>query len=243
MALLGACYSCTRQSQEEESLILLQSGENEGEMLTTETGTDVPGQAANKQNPDENSTAKMDTKVPDEQKLLEERQSSKEGNGLQAGGELPTCFVHICGAVKRPGVYEIPENSRVYQAIEAAGGFLEEADEGYLNLAALIVDGMKITVYTKEESETASVQAAVFEGANNQPDGQGGKAKVNINTADSKELTTLRGIGESRANDIIAYREKHGFFSDIEEIKQVPGIKDGAFQKIKDDITVQENGQ
>ncbi len=146
-----------------------------------------------------------------------------------AGEALPVCFVHICGAVERPGVYELLEGSRVFQAVELAGGFLPEADESGLNLAALISDGMKILVLTREEAETASAQEG---------EGAGKQGKVNINTASEKELMTLKGIGESRAKDIIAYREKHGRFSKIEDIMQVPGIKDGAFQKIKDDITV-----
>jgi competence protein ComEA len=243
MALLGACYSCTRQGWNGDSLLLSQSSGDGDEALPNEAETSRPDLSESNHQTDEGGSGDTDTKSSDEQNLSEERNGGKAETRLQAGEELLACFVHICGAVKQPGVYEIPENSRVYQAIEAAGGFLPEADEGYLNLAALIADGMKITVYTKEESETAPAWESVFEGLSKQPDSQAGKAKVNINTADTKELTTLRGIGESRANDIIAYREKHGLFSDIEEIMQVPGIKDGAFQKIKDDITVQESGR
>lgn len=154
--------------------------------------------------------------------------------GQAAGEDLPVCFVHICGAVEKPGVYELSDGSRIYQAVELAGGFLPEADESGLNLAALVSDGMKIQILTREEAETASGQDgyALADGG-----------KININTAGAEELMTLKGIGESRAREIIAYREKHGRFSKIEDIMQVPGIKDGAFQKIKDDITVQENGQ
>lgn len=164
-----------------------------------------------------------------EEGQTKERDAEEEAAaGEIAGEDLPACFVHICGAVKEPGVYALSQGSRIYQAVELAGGFLPEAEESSLNLAAPISDGMKITVLTKEEAKALSGEEP--------SDGAGGK--VNINTAGKEELMTLKGIGESRAGDIIAYREKHGRFSAIEEIMQVPGIKDGAFQKIKDDITV-----
>lgn len=146
------------------------------------------------------------------------------------------CFVHINGAVWHPGVYELEEGSRIYQAVEAAGGFLPEADEGYLNLAALIADGMKITVLTKEEAQSAGAWEADEGGSGQQKETV--SEKVNINTATKDQLMTLTGIGEVRAEDIIAYRQEHGPFRQIEDIMQVSGIKEAAFAKIKDDITV-----
>ena len=146
------------------------------------------------------------------------------------------CFVHISGAVWHPGVYELEEGSRIYQAVEAAGGFLPEADEGYLNLAALIADGMKITVLTKEEAQSAGAWEADEGGSGQQKETV--SEKVNINTATKDQLMTLTGIGEVRAEDIIAYRQEHGPFRQIEDIMQVSGIKEAAFAKIKDDITV-----
>ncbi len=142
------------------------------------------------------------------------------------------CVVHVSGAVLHPGVYTLEEGSRVYQAVEAAGGFLPEADEGYLNLAAPVTDGMKITVLTREEAQSAPAWEAA-----ESADGQQ-TAKVNINTAQKDELMTLKGIGEARAEDIIAYRQEHGPFQTIEDIMQVSGIKEAAFARIKDDITV-----
>ena len=160
--------------------------------------------------------------------------------------EEPSCFVHICGAVKAPGVYELSQGSRIYQAVEMAGGFLPEADQSFLNLAQPVADGMKITVWTRQEAETAAQgQGIAFPGTENGYPKEANaaeesetKTKVNINTAGKEELMTLRGIGASRAEDIIAYREKHGSFQKIEDIMKVSGIKDAAFEKIKDDITV-----
>lgn len=137
------------------------------------------------------------------------------------------CYVHVCGEVESPGVYGLPEDSRIYEAIEAAGGFTDEAAEETLNLAAKISDGMQILVYSRSEAETLP-----------EVSGAGEAGLVNLNTASKEELMTLKGIGESRAEDIIRYREEAGGFSAIEDIMKVPGIKEAGFQKIKDRITV-----
>ena len=131
------------------------------------------------------------------------------------------------------GVYELPEKSRVFEAIEAAGGLTADAEERFINQAALVSDGEQITVLTVEEAEAAGgVTASV-------PGGAGAASgKVNINTASKEELMTLSGIGEARASAIIAYRETGGPFMAIEDIMAVDGIKEKAFEKIKEDIEV-----
>lgn len=141
--------------------------------------------------------------------------------------DMTKCLVHICGEVEKPGVYELEEGSRVFQAVEAAGGFTEEASQSSMNLAETIADGMQIVILSKEEAE--AVQAAAEESA---------AGLVNINQASKEQLMALPGIGESRAEDIIRYREESGGFQRIEDIMKVSGIKDAAFQKIKDSIAV-----
>ncbi|MGI6019801.1 MAG: ComEA family DNA-binding protein [Marvinbryantia sp.] len=140
--------------------------------------------------------------------------------------------VDISGAVVQPGVYRLPAGSRIYDAVAAAGGLLAEADLDALNQAELLQDAAKIKVLTEAEAETVpdtvidtdiSVQVS---------------AKININTADITQLCTLSGIGESRAKDIIAYREQNGPFQAIEDIMKVNGIKDATFNKIKEEIEV-----
>ncbi len=147
-------------------------------------------------------------------------------------------FVHICGQVNAPGVYEMEPGSRIYEAVELAGGFSPEADSQYLNLAQEIADGMKIEVPTQEQARewTASGRASAMSGGAGNAAGQA--VKVNINTAGRDELMTLSGIGASRADDIIRYRETYGPFERIEDIMNIPGIKDAAFQKMKDSISV-----
>ena len=165
--------------------------------------------------------------------------------------DMPLVYIHVCGLVCTPGVYGLPAGSRVYEAIEAAGGFSEAAVPDYLNLAQVLEDGMKIQVPDRDQAEewkargltqsgismgggTAGVQTSGRTGS-----GEGGsKARVNLNTASREELMTLRGIGASRADDIIHYRQEFGGFKSIEDIMNVSGIKDAAFEKIKDSITV-----
>lgn len=152
--------------------------------------------------------------------------------------------VHVCGAVREAGVYLIPENSIVADAIKAAGGVLEGGAVDYLNLAENISEGDKIYVpYLKDVEEPCGVVLQPSSGSGAQSgQGEGGSSKadtlVNINTADSAQLMTLSGIGQTRADAIIAYREANGNFQKIEDIMKVSGIKEGAFNKIKDRITV-----
>ena len=125
-------------------------------------------------------------------------------------------------------MYRVLEGSRVFQAVELAGGFTDEAASEYLNLAELTEDGLKIDVPSVED-----VQSGLLP----QP-GEEASGKVNINRAGAQELMTLTGIGEARAADIIKYREENGGFQSVEDIMKVPGIKEGAFEKIKDQISV-----
>lgn len=147
-----------------------------------------------------------------------------------------SCTVHVCGAVERPGVYELPQGSRIYQAIECAGGLSNEADPNYLNQADFVSDGEKVYVPTREEvaEMDSPLQNVVTQsGETGAPSGL-----VNLNTASEEQLCTLPGIGSSKARSIIAYREEHGSFDRIESVMNVAGIKDGLFQKIKAYITV-----
>lgn len=154
---------------------------------------------------------------------------------VQSGQEI---YVHVCGAVISPGVYELSGDARVYEAIEKAGGFLEAAYPEALNLAQILQDGEQIMVPTREQWEQWQEErdGSKEQAAGNEETRTDGL--ININTATKEELCTLPGVGESRADSIIAYREEKGAFSTTTEIKNVTGIKDGLFQKIKDKIKV-----
>ena len=142
-----------------------------------------------------------------------------------------------------PGVYTLEEKSRVYQAIDRAGGFLEDADADFLNQADFLSDGMKLYVPTKEEVKAAGElpkwqDVGKNTGSAVEADREKEDSLVNINTAGEELLCTLPGIGSSKAMGIISYREKNGSFRQIEDIMNVEGIKEGLFQKIRDNISV-----
>lgn len=146
---------------------------------------------------------------------------------LQPEEKQQTVFIYVCGAVNEPGVVELPDGCRAADAVREAGGMTEEADTAYVNLAARLQDGEKLFIPTVREAEALSQQQEAENAG-----------VVNLNTADSTALCSLPGIGESRAADIIAYREQNGPFASKEDIMKVPGIKTGAYEKIKDKITV-----
>ena len=183
-----------------------------------------------------------------------------------------TIYVDICGAVANPGVYELSADSRVFQAIEKAGGYLPEAAASYLNGARSLFDGQQIYVPTQEEVDSQTIpptqdgnaqietaadntvgstgstggpetsQTGTTTGSNSQQTSdstEGAASRINLNTADASQLTTLQGVGESKALAIIAYREENGPFTSIEDIMNVPGIKEGTYEKIKDKIAIE----
>ncbi len=165
--------------------------------------------------------------------------SVTETGTLLAVTETPEeIFVDVCGAVTHPGVYALEAGSRVFQAIEAAGGFLAEAAGNCINQAQVMRDGQQIYVPTKEEAE---VQGWKPEEQNQEAEElkQPEQGKINLNTADLAALQTLSGIGEAKAQAILAYREEHGSFSSVEDLMNVPGIKEGTFLKIKDKLAVE----
>ena len=145
-------------------------------------------------------------------------------------------YVDVGGEVKDPSVVELPDGSRVTDAITAAGGLTEQADLTDINRAAFVSDGEKIYI-PSQVSELEDDGLSVGEG------GGGGTAKssdgrININTADSTQLQELTGVGPATAEKIIDYRKQNGRFQSIEDIKNVSGIGDKTYEKLKDHIKV-----
>lgn len=151
-----------------------------------------------------------------------------DATGEESTDSNEKIFVHICGAVVNPGMYELAPHSLVSDAIKTAGGFSDDADENYLNLAKEVTNGEQLKVPTKDEARIA------WQESQDAKDGI-----VNINSADVEGLCQLPGIGSARAETIIAYRNEHGPFKTIEDIMNVSGIKEAAFAKIKDKIKVE----
>ncbi|MBO5259171.1 MAG: helix-hairpin-helix domain-containing protein [Agathobacter sp.] len=149
---------------------------------------------------------------------------------LETESEEKLLYVYVCGAVRTPSVFSFKEGARVWEAIEAAGGFLEDARTDYWNQAMVLNDGEMIYVpRIDEDVEDPEVKAS----SQDSEDG-----RININTASKEQLMGLPGIGESKALQILSYREEHGEFSSTEDIMNVPGIKEAMYSKIKDYIRV-----
>ena len=159
--------------------------------------------------------------------------------------------VYVCGAVVNEGVYELPPDSRVSDALRMAGGYSDEALKGYVNLAEKLNDGERIYIPNKIEiddlniliDQDASASKGASKGASEEGTETGSKSNeddmVNINTADAATLQTLPGIGETKATEIIAYRDEHGAFGSVEDIKNVSGIGEGTFSRISSRIKVE----
>ena len=147
--------------------------------------------------------------------------------------------VHIAGAIVRPGVYELPEDSRVLDVVETAGGFVAEADKTALNLAALVEDAERLDI-PYVAGFTPEAESGFVVVSTGTPSASAGEGLVNINTASLNELDTLPGIGPTTAQRIIDYRNENGPFGSIEDIVNVSGIGPATYEELKDLITVGE---
>ncbi|NMC53271.1 MAG: ComEA family DNA-binding protein [Chloroflexi bacterium] len=134
-------------------------------------------------------------------------------------------WVHISGAVTNPGVYALSSPSRLQDAIQAAGGLSQQADETKINLASFISDGQKIVI--PRQGETIETRTE-----------ESGSAQININTASFEEIEALPGIGPQKASDILKYRETHGPFQSIDDLLKVNGIGEKTLQQIRPYITL-----
>lgn len=216
--------------------------------------------------------------LPSGEETLSSQDSSAVFAEADPDGELQTetdvsenpgvIYVHVCGAVLQPGVYELRAGSRVYEAVQAAGGFAEGADQNYVNQAQELGDGIKLVIPTVEEAEAvrqtehsaetvqenavnagtgdttgAAAQIGIvgdtsFAGTKDTGQAKDSDGRININTASEAQLCDIPGIGATRAAAIAAYRESNGRFQKPEDIMKVNGIKEGVYEKIKDSISV-----
>lgn len=167
-------------------------------------------------------------------------EASQEGTASTA--QPARLSVHVVGEVANPGLYEVDAGSRVQAAIDAAGGFTNDANQGSVNLAREIVDGEQIVVASKNASAAGASGAGSAGTASSGTSASGASGAsgglVNINTADIAGLSSLSGIGEATAKKIIADREKNGPFKTTKDITRVSGIGDKKYEAIKDSITV-----
>lgn len=170
--------------------------------------------------------AEVTTASSSSQMTIESTSTSKENTDW---------YVDVKGAVKAPGMYKIKEGMRLMDAVDQAGGFLEEADRNQVNFSKLLTD-QEVVFIPKIGETPPTVQAGEASTVGDSSSDE--KGKVNINTADSTELQTLSGIGEKKAQDILNYREENGSFQKVEDLLNVSGIGEKTLENLRDFITI-----
>lgn len=208
---------------------------------------------------------KSEVSTDSEKKLSVTKKSSKSKESIDSN-DIKTVFVDVKGAVNAPGVYELEDTKRVIDAINLAGGLSDNANTININLSKKVQDEMYIIVYTKNEiaeykknngtkevkcasnecvcpdtNNSACINSSSTKNSSSKTSDsitEKNNSKVSINSASLEELMTLSGIGEAKANAIISYRQENGNFNTLEDIKNVSGIGDSVYEKIKNNITL-----
>lgn len=239
--VLAVCTGCRAKST--DSL----------EVLSLEKGADDKKETLEEHS--EENTMPGSTVENEDREALGTKESEEAGRE-----EKKKILVYVCGAVQVPGVYGLEEGARLYEAIACAGGVREDAAEESINQAQAVADGERLYIPTDEEVRQGledflksgvsvgtegikSLENERISGGSGTGSSGGGSStdsagKININTASKEELKTLNGIGDTRAESILSYRELNGPFQTIEDLMEVDGIKEGVFNKMKDSITV-----
>ena len=193
-----------------------------------------------------------DYEEPKEIKEIKKEELKEKNKEENQEKNIKKIIIDIKGEVTNPGVYELTETNNVNDAINMAGGLTQKSDTSNINLSKKLSDEMVIIVYSKDEIKKMKEDSKITcPPCNNacidkkdekskliESDTKQENVKININTATKEELLLLNGIGESKAEAIIEYRNKNGQFLNIEEIKNVSGIGESAYEKIKDQITI-----
>ena len=220
-------------SSESETKLTEEASSQKGDMLSQESDMDE---------------IQNDSEVAE---LAETNSAKKDPDSGQTNSESQTCYVYVCGAIVSPGVYEVEFDTRICEVIQFAGGLTPEAETTCINQALAVYDGLMLNIPTVDQWKNGEFyldekgfpiqrlkSEQSIDASGNVEESVVDDGKIDINTATVEQLCTLPGVGTSRAESIIAYREEHGGFKKIEDIKNVAGIKDGLFKKIKEKIKV-----
>ncbi|MBR1567452.1 MAG: helix-hairpin-helix domain-containing protein [Lachnospiraceae bacterium] len=218
-------------------LFLLAACEKQGTQIHLQEYTEIP-----------EAELSSEMEIDSEAELSSEAATAQNTQEAPEAQEPEIC-VFVCGHVKEPGVYELPYGGRVCDGIALAGGLTEDADGTAVNQARPLVDGEKVYIpalgedYHEDQSvipyKTGTAYTTGSIGNTEELDSaNGNRSLVNINYASKEELMTLPGIGETKAEAILTYRENHGLFRTKEDIMNIEGIKDGVYHKIEALITV-----
>ncbi len=166
-------------------------------------------------------------------KVDQNKQVTLEDKQEKTDNDSSSIFVEVKGAVKKPGVYTFQSDARVEEAIRKAGGFTSKADTIEINQAAKLEDSMMIYVRKQGEAERQTQTAGASATSDNEK-----SQSVNVNQADATELQTINGIGPAKAEAIITYREEHGEFQQIEDLRNISGFGEKTIERLKNELTV-----
>ena len=217
LVIAGVCYSCT----------YLDAGASPSLVTSlTESGT---GLTETKESPAGNAGGV----IPSDMAEADDTQTLKSMDH-----EIAYIYIHLCGAVAKPDVYRIEADARLVDAIALAGGLKEDAAGDYINQAGELEDGERIYIPTKDEVGELDAALYILGDTSGPADNEEADKLVDINRAGAEELMSLPGIGQAKADSIIEYRKRAGKFIKIEELMEIPGIKEGLFKQVSPYITV-----
>lgn len=233
IVLAGILYSCRSGGKDEIAFITNKAADREDAERNNSSFSTQIKEISNTEDIVEEKVSENTNTSDSVTGSSKTKESSNEKNASKY------IYVHICGEVLKPDVYKVKENTRVYEVIAKAGGFTNLAADSYMNQAAIVTDGQQIYIPSMEEAKDLPAGITNIpknENAENTSNKNTGTVNINIATAD--ELMTLSGVGQAKAQAIIDYRNSNGNFLTIDEIKNIDGIKDAVFNKIKDKISV-----
>lgn len=237
LLIAGVCYSCTFKNNDSQ-VEFVESKKNGNSNISGENNNKLDAKTAEgKKSGNVNISMQPESRTTASDKV-------KNSSTTKISGQNTIIYVHICGAVKNPGVYHALEGARLFDFIKLAGGLTKAADGNYTNQAQKVSDGQRIYIPTRNEVKklsTGEYMAGADSNGKTKSESQEtseDKILVNINEADADKLMELPGIGQAKADKIIEYRSANGNFKKIEDIMNIPGIKEGLFQKISPYITV-----
>lgn len=235
LAVAGICYSCTYQGAKNEAPVITTLSET-----TKDSGAEGDSTAhLEKSINTKDGTGSSMSSV--ESVTTENTVPSEPSNSHTVIEDKNDIYVHLCGAVHDPKVYQVKDGTRLMELIQLAGGLTDMAAGDYINQAVQVKDGQRIYIPTEEEVKELDSQSFIT-GGSDQVTGEMDseeKKRININEANASSLMTLPGIGQAKADSILEYRRLKGKFKTREDLMNVPGIKEGMYSKISAYITVE----
>jgi competence protein ComEA len=236
LLIAGICYSCSFRADSADGTLIRELSGNKQQQDGLITVPASVSQDINVDRTEMMNQNTVDLLLPANGSTSAKPDNSSASDAEQSENDM--IYVHLCGMVRKPGVYQVTVGARVIDVIDLAGGLMEEAAGDYVNQAQQVQDGQRIYIPSLDEVKELPLDTYSAVNPAGQTDTVSSNRLININTADKQELMELPGIGDAKAADIIEYRTTNGSFENVEELMKIPGIKEGLFHKVSSLITV-----